>query len=156
MSSIRPATVQDAVQIAPLLREADRQEIEAAVGVADPRLVLPEAVRTSAEAYAAGPDGADPCILYGVQTVYGEPGLGLIWMVCTPTILSHQIEFLRASKRHLEELNTRFPLLFNRADERNTAHLKWLRWLGFSMLRRVPHGAAGLPFIEFARLKPCA
>ena len=53
-----------------------------------------------------------------------------------------------------EKSSRRYPLLFNTVAEFQYAHIRWLRWMGFTFIRRWPHyGHAETPFLEFARLQ---
>lgn len=97
------------------------------------------------------PDGAVHGFL-GCSGLSGAPEVGQVWLVLSDEVFKRQHAFLRRSPLMVEALHTKWPLLTNLADERNTVHLKWLRWLGFKFLRRVHLGPQALPFIEFARI----
>lgn len=86
------------------------------------------------------------------------PGLGIIWFVGTNAIDNHKAEFLRDSRHYIDELFTRYDVIGNLIDARNITHQRWLRWLGFSFLRKeAKWGAHSVPFYEFAKAKPlCA
>ena len=76
---------------------------------------------------------------------------GLIWMLTTPAIEEYPHTFAREAKRFVERRKE--PLLWNIVDERNTVHLKLLRFLGFKFLRKKLHGPHNLSFIEFCRVR---
>jgi len=79
---------------------------------------------------------------------------GMIWMVATPDLERHSMEFLRYSRRFIEEVGGEYDLLFNWVDARNEVHLKWLKWCGFVPIHRHDQfGAEGLPFYTFIRIK---
>ncbi|WP_237353534.1 hypothetical protein [Xanthobacter sp. YC-JY1] len=94
--------------------------------------------------------------LFGIDPVFNHPHVGVIWLLGSDQLAAHSVEFLRQSQRWVERYNTQYPLLINRADARNALHLRWLQWLGFTLIREAPWGAEGRPFVEFARLQPCA
>lgn len=79
--------------------------------------------------------------MQGAQALYHKPSghlLGLagvicnkcIWMILTTHIYDHKIEFLRFSKRKLEELLSIYGQLENLTLKKNTLHIEWLKWLG--------------------------
>ena len=55
-------------------------------------------------------------------------------------------QFLRESRTWLERIGSQYELLTNVVHEDNHLHHKWLRFLGFTFIRREK------PFIEFARI----
>ena len=75
---------------------------------------------------------------------------GAIWMLCTPEIERYPITFAREAKRYVDSREE--PLLWNIVDCRNTVHLKLLKFLGFTFLRKFEYGPNNLPFIEFCRV----
>ena len=154
---VRPATPEDIDFVARNMREADRQEVLASVGI-EPTLVLPAYLNEGREVYAAGlclDNRAE--VLFGFDPIFGVERAAVIWLLSTPRIYAHPVEFVMRSKAIFEEAHQRFDLLTNFIDARNTRHIQWLKHLGFTMLRRVDKfGFAGLPFIEFASYRPCA
>lgn len=82
--------------------------------------------------------------------------VGRIWMLGTQAMLDDSQDrrtFLRQSKDMLRELHHRFALLFNEVDARNTVHIRWLRWMGFTFVRYRPnYGAEGRAFYEFCKV----
>jgi hypothetical protein len=154
---VRPATLADAQDVAARLREEDRQEVLAAGGM-DPRIVLPAYIMEGREVYAAGIESIGRAeVLFGCDPVTGEPQIGVIWLLSTPVLYDYRREFLVTSKRLFAEYHERYELLTNFVDERNVRHIKWLKWLGCHMVRRVENfGAQSLPFIEFASYRECA
>lgn len=139
------------------LRQADRDEIRALTG-APPAWMLPECVKASRATWTMYDFYGQPAGLWGLQDVDGHPDVGWVWMVCTPEIEEHPFTFLAKCRELLPLLHTFHPIVTNHVDERNTVHIRWLRWMGFSFLRRIERwGAESRPFIEFARLQPlCA
>jgi len=154
---IRPATPEDVHAVGRNLRPADRDEIRAVTG-APPLLVLPECVAQSRATWTMYGLSGEPVGLFGVQDVFDNPDVGWVWMVCTPTIERYPFHFLNKSRELLPVIHSFHPLVTNHVDERNTVHIRWLRWMGFTFLRRIERwGAESRPFIEFARLQPqCA
>ena len=151
---VRSATLADVRSVAARLREADRQEVLAAGGV-DPRLVFSAQLAEGREILAAGLQDNDRAeILFGCDPMTGDPSVGIVWLVSTDTIYDHPVEFVTASRRLLQDYQERHRVLTNFIDARNERHIKWLKWMGFHMIRRVEKfGAQSLPFIEFASVR---
>lgn len=153
---VRPASKADAITVAERLRDEDRAEVLAAGGI-DPGVALPAQVGKT-EMFAAGLQSNDRAeILFGCDPVAGYPYVGVIWMLSTPVLFDHPVEFVITSRQVYQAYHEQYRVLTNFVDARNERHIEWLRWLGFHMLRRVERfGAQSLPFIEFASYKECA
>jgi len=155
---VRPASLEDTRLVAARLRPEDRDEVLAASGL-DPLLALPAYVQEGREVYAAGLefDGV-PEVLFGLDPIPIEMPAACIWLLSTPRLYDFPVEFTVNSRRWFDEAHERFELLTNFVDARNTRHHGWLKWLGFTFIRRVEKfGAHSLPFIEFASYRPkCA
>jgi len=125
---VRRADVRVAKHFADNLRPADARELEAA----HPNLPLEEilcyAIRNS-EAYVAGfGEGAEWCVLFGVE--YIEPGIGTIWMVCTEGIKGRTISILREARHWITYWKHQYGLLANYVETRNYMAVAWLALLG--------------------------
>lgn len=152
MAIHRPATPDDIRYMVPRLRLADRAEIRAVTGL-PAGAVLQQCADISDQCWVGCTDDNEPGVLWGTQPVAGVPEVGWIWMVCTDLILEHRWVFLEQARRGIRQAHASYPVLTNYVDERNEVHVKWLRAMGFSFLRRVERwGAENRPFIEFARL----
>lgn len=146
--------MEDAHYIAANMRQDDRQECEAQLGL-PPAFILPQAIGRP-NVWTWEEEGV-PVAIGGVDA--SIPSVGTVWMTSTDDIVKHRIKFLRElSKPMLELLHQDYPILTNMVDARNTLHIRWLRWLGFTVLRRIEKwGAHSVPFYEFARYQPpCA
>jgi hypothetical protein len=96
-------------------------------------------------------------ILFGVDPHPLVPRVGTIWLMSTPDIYDHPVEFVKRTVELLDTFHQDYDLLTNFMDERNERHLKWLRWMGFKLVRRVErYGAENRPFIEFVSFRQCA
>lgn len=79
---------------------------------------------------------------------------GLIWLIATPSIMNHQIEFLKHCKTWIDEVSRPFRLVGNMVDARNTVHVRWLQWCGFHFIK--DHDVRGHRYIEFVKvIEPC-
>ncbi len=95
--------------------------------------------------------GDTPVAMFGSGEV--EPGVGAVWLLGTDGIHDISRQFLRESKHWLEQLHDNYEMLFNYVDERNTVHIKWLKWLGFKFINRHEQfGVENRPFFEFVRI----
>jgi hypothetical protein len=129
------------MEVASNLRPDDRREVEEGHGV-DPFTMITSKAQEGSCVYFNVPNGKTA----GMAGV--DPG-GLIWMLTTKAIEEYPVTFARESKRYVERQK---GLLWNIVDERNTVHLKLLKFLGFKFLRKISHGPNQLSFIEFCRV----
>lgn len=96
-----------------------------------------------------------PHLLLGVREIKHHPDVGIAWMVGKSLDQMAGIYFLTQCRSYLPTLHGNRPILTNMVDERNAVHIRWLRWMGFTFLRRVERwGAENRPFLEFARVEP--
>lgn len=148
---IRLAEEADVLWMAPRLREADRQELQAATGES-PLVALTKGFEASTPPHVGTLDD-EPFVMYGV--VPHLPHGGVIWMLGTPTIEQASTGFLRRTRKEVERLGGDYPRLFNLADARNTVHLRWIKWAGFRFVRKHQNiGKEQRPFVEFERINP--
>ena len=132
-----------AVEVASNLRPEDRREVEEGHGL-NPLVELVKAAQRGTCVYFNVPNGKTA----GMAGVEKE---GVVWMLCTPAIHDYPVTFAREAKRFIDSRQEK--LLWNIVDERNTVHLKLLRFLGFKFLRKKLHGPNHLSFIEFCRVR---
>lgn len=150
---MRPATVDDARRIVPLLRQQDVREIRAASGV-EPGAILPLAFSPMLPGekdtvFAETTDGA-PILIGGVRE--DAPGSAIIWMVGTDLLDDYAFPCGREARRKVNEWNRRWPRLWNTAWADNDLHVRWLTFMGFT-LRGTRKGPLGHTFIDFERLR---
>lgn len=147
LHTIRPATLDDAHDLAPRLRAADLAEIEAGTGraVLD---VLVESVTRSLWSEALLIDGRLEA-LGGLGTVSLLFGPGVPWLLGSDRLTESPRWFLGESRRQVRRMLEHYEILTNRVDARNSAAIRYLRHLGFALDPPTPWGAAGLPFHRF-------
>ena len=129
------------MEVASNLRPDDRREVEEGHGL-DPFVMITSKAQEGSCVYFNVPNGKTA----GMAGV--DPG-GLIWMLTTKAIEEYPVTFAREAKRYVERQK---GLLWNIVDERNTVHLKLLKFLGFKFLRKISHGPNQLSFIEFCNV----
>ena len=151
---VRESMFQDAEHLSKNLRKADLRELYATFGSdIDVKEVLKQSIDITTNPKTIEVDGK-PIGVFGVVDGKEDiPTLGWVWMVGTDRIGDIKHYFLRNCRHELEKMQDSFEVLCNYVDARNTVHIKWLRWMGFSFLREVPeYGEEKRTFYEFARV----
>lgn len=143
----RGATIDHVRQLLPTLRPEDAREVRSSTG-RDPAVALCQSIGISAHAGVALDELDRVIFLYGVARV--AEGIGAPWMVASTYLPEFGREIARRTWFWVDRFNAAYPLLTNRADLRNSVHLRWLRWAGFQFGQVVP-AQDGSPFIEFFR-----
>lgn len=142
----------DVPYVAQRLRQADLDEIKA-LGQPDPLLALEESYFGSKpKCYTAIGKGV-PVAMFGIVPFQDNERWGSIWLLGTDDVTDVvPITFLKWTKKFLPTLMEPYDMVCNIVDKRNTVHIKWIKWLGFSFIRELQHGPEGRTFYEFARL----
>lgn len=144
---IRLATIEDCINLAPLLRQEDMDEVWESGGHL-PEEVLLLSFNASPGTQIATLDGAPVC-MFGVCPT-DKPGIGIPWMLASDLIKEVSSEFLKRDKGVLSEMFTGYTYLYNIAWSRNVMHLRWLKWLGFTIDRTpIPLGRNNEIFFQF-------
>ena len=96
-----------------------------------------------------------PIAIFGVVDSHETiPRVGYVWMLGTNEIKDIRSQFLRKCKEQLIQQEEPYEVLTNFVDKRNKVHIKWLRWMGFTIIREGEYyGAEKRTFYEFARIK---
>ena len=98
-----------------------------------------------------------PVAMWGVTPE--SDTVGRVWMLGTDELTkdkSLRLRFLREAKLHLNEILKSYAVLWNYVDARNTVHLRWIRWMGFTFVAKHPHyGEEQRPFFEFCKASSC-
>ncbi len=145
--TIVPATVNDALQIAPYLRSADKAELEAVTGQGE---VLPSLLHGigCGKAWVIKED--KPIVLFGVAPL--SITTGIPWMVATDDLIKNKRFVLRHSKHYVQKMLKLYPDgLLNYIDARNTVHIAYIKRLGFVIDGLTDsYGASKLPFYRFS------
>lgn len=145
--TVARSVAEDPERLAPYLRQVDRDEVMAAVGI-EPLEALRIGYDMSADPQTIVAEDGVPVAMFGVTPI--APGIGSPWLLGSGLIEERWVEFVRRSRDEFHRLRADWGLLTNFIDERHTSNIRWLRWLGFHMAERVPHyGVGRLPFIRF-------
>ena len=150
---VRPARNEDADYIGNNLRRAYLMEMRAVEGKdVKPADSLKNGIAASLDPQTALFNGR-PAVIAGVVPTEEDDSIGYIWLMGTNDIFDHKITFLRETIPWLDRLSKPFRAVCNVVDKRNTLHVRWLKWMGFSIINEVPSvGEQGLPFYEFIRI----
>lgn len=146
-AEVLPVGLDEIEAIAAIVRQADRDEIEGALGVP-----IAHALREG----ITGSEKVSKVVINGkVVAVFGDAvhsilgGIGSAWLISTVHITEHPRAFLQVCKPEVADMLTRHHQLMNFVDVRNTAAVRWLKWLGFAFAEPVPYGLHGEPFYPF-------
>lgn len=134
------------------LREEDLREIEDVSGRGAREAILSGVILGEPSLTMRDLSGA----LIGILSVLPiGTQVGAVAFSGTPLIAHRKSAFLRGSRDILAHLDTQFDTLLNICDARNEVHHSWLKWLGFTFIRKIDRfGAHGVPVYEFARIRP--
>ena len=146
---VRTAELEDCSWVAEHIREADLQEILAYSG-STPKDALVAGFHHSDIPFTVVV-GGEPAAIFGASPV--EQGVGAVWLLGTDGILKNTTRFLRESRFWLDQCARPYDILFNYVDARNTVHIKWIKWLGFTVINtHKEFGVEKRPFHEFVRI----
>lgn len=152
---VRYASEDDIQVLAENMRKEDIAEIKAASGQT-PEAALTAGLRAGTTKVACLPSGT-PVVIFGIAPV--APRVGAAWLLAADDMKLIQGFFLRECRNELAKLSVDYDLLFNYADARNTVHHRWIKWMGFTIIKKhETHGHEGRPFLEFVKLTegtPC-
>lgn len=144
-NGIRKTIFEDIDFLAPRLRQEDKREILDSVGL-NPYQALSNGFYYSEICLTIVDTKDIPVGIFGVSKE------GAIWLLATPEIKRIRFSFLRESRKVVNLLNHKYKLLWNFVDCRNELHLRWLKWCGFKLLRKLNYGVSKKPFYEFIKL----
>ena len=147
-SYIRKATVEDAVEVALYLRDADKDEIWAS-GKHLPVPCLIKAHTMSTECFALIVGDKVACV-FGVAPLSMLGSVGIPWMLGTNLVEKYPLLFLRKCQNSVLAMSDSYATLINYVDARNKMAIKWLSWSGFHVFEEPePYGPFGMNFHRF-------
>ena len=97
-----------------------------------PGQALAYSLRKSSHAWTAIVDGR-PEAMFGIGDLNILAGVVAPWLLGTDAVEDNVRAFLRMSRDFKSQLLARYPVMRNFVDDRNTASIRWLRWLGATM-----------------------
>tara|TARA_E500000318_G_C3569670_1_gene217221 strand:+ start:14447 stop:14905 length:459 start_codon:yes stop_codon:yes gene_type:complete len=148
---VRQSTQDDVEYLCDNLRPEDREEVLASHG-------------STREALQVGFDESEECWTITVKDtgeiagIYGlaryDEDVAVPWLLTTPAIKKVWLPFLRGSRKWVEEANQKYPLLTNAVDADYTVAINWLRFVGFTFIKKHEKwGVGNKPFLEFVRIR---
>ena len=146
----------EAGHIAPIVedvRAEDRRELWLQ-GRATPESALVGGLRRSSLAMTGLVDGRPVC-MFGVAPFSILLGQGVPWMVGANGLRSWtaQRALLELSRPAVDAMHRAYPMLANAVHADNRSAIRWLSWLGFTLLDPAPIGFDGSWFRPFYRVK---
>ena len=145
----RLATLKDIKYLAPRLRYEDKREILSNSG-STPFEALYFSYKYSDISFTIINSKNEPVAIFGINNAGNN--VGAIWFVATDRLKDIQFSFLRQNKKVIDFLNTKYKILWNFVDCRNSLHIKWLKWCGFKFINKQKYGVLNKPFYEFIRI----
>ena len=147
----RPAKADDVYVLYPKIREVDVEEVKATIGL-DINDGLMASYLTSDETFTMVADDSDLLGMFGISKT-ADPMISVVWMLCTERLQKYSKTFIKLSKQWVIEQNKKHSILMNYVDARNITSIKWLKHLGFVLIKRVEQfGIGKKPFYEFVRI----
>jgi hypothetical protein len=146
-AEVLPVSAEDVPAILPLVRQADIDEITEALGIPMEEALI-DAVTDSLNAKKIVVDG-EVVAVFGDATYSILGSVGVPWLISTVHVERHARAFLKVCKPEVQGMLTRHSHLLNYVDARNTAAIRWLKWLGFTFAPAIPYGPKGFPFHPF-------
>jgi hypothetical protein len=143
--TIERACLEDALELADVMREADVAECEAIGGHPLDHLIA--SLDASAVAYTVRFDG-EVAAMYGAGPADDTTlcSRGVAWLLTGRRVAQHPKAFLKLCRPAVAELLGLYPVLENAIDARYAAAVRWAKWLGFVVEPAVKLGPAGALF----------
>lgn len=144
--TVDKAGVMDCLELAPKMRESDKQEIWSA-GRFTPTSGLHMSLKISGEhAYTLKLD-EEVVGIFGVAPCKEQPDIGIVWLMGADNMTTNKKGFYKVSQEYLKKFLEMYKTVFNYVDDRNVSSSKWLESLGFKNLGTEPKfGMDEIPF----------
>ena len=145
---VRPAILADAIQLAPEMRIADREEIRASNGSSPLKaLVVPFTYKKGRSYTIIGTAKEGVIGMFGVAPTK-DPEYGIAWLLSSEDLFKHTKQFMKECPYWISQMGNGYEYLYNWVDRRNWKSLKWLQYLGFEPKNEMKqYGAGKLPFL---------
>ena len=152
VATVRLATLNDCNVLGPRLRDADKYELKVSCGLG-PVTALTHSLSASDNAYVAVDENEVPILMFGVVNA-GQDFVGVPWMLGSKGIYQHTRQLQAECKQWLDVVHKDYTLLYNYVHAKNPKAIRWLQWMGFTMVQLVPEFGVGKePFYEFVKVK---
>lgn len=154
MAHVRASHLGDPALLAPYLREADLDEIEAATHLS-PFEALHSSYYMSKPCKTIIGDTGNVIGMYGVAPMRheGNAKLGIIWCLTSPELFTIKKQFLRHCRQEIEEVTEGYDKVLNFIYSKNTRHIRWVKAMGFTVEAETrPFGWQEKPFYYFEKV----
>lgn len=148
MIEFKPSKLEDCYKLAPIMRDADVNEVRASHGLSPLGALI-----TSTQA------SKRPQTIYYNDKVIGMRGVGHAgpvgypWLLGSVDILRNAKTLHSTAKPWVDSYLGEYQILYNYVAAENKASIRWLKKLGFVMVQYIPeHGMLKKPFYEFVRI----
>lgn len=144
-----PADAEAFAELCDNLRAPDMRELHAAQR-RPCREIIAESLALSPEPMAWWDDYDRLICIFGyvpqgpILTPMASP-----WMLGTALLERNAGGLIRSTRAYVAAWREQYPLLVNFVDARNTASVRYLKAVGFTLDEPAPFGHAGLPFHRF-------
>ena len=157
---VRIAKINDALELAPKMRDADVKEIKASDNSSPlEALILPFAHEPPelCKTFSIIGTGKEGVIgMFGVAPSTIEER-GVAWMLASDELFNHTHRFLKECPYWVKEMGKGYKYLYNFVDKRNTHAVRWLKFLGFEVTAEEPQfGYGKIPFLLMTKEMLCA
>ena len=145
---VRPAILADALQLAPKMRIADREEIRASNGSSPlEALVIPFTYKEGRSYTIIGTAKEGVIGMFGVAPTK-DPEYGIAWLLSSENLFKHTKQFIKECPYWVSQMSEGYTYIYNWVDRRNWKSLKWLQFLGFEAKEEIKqYGVGKLPFL---------
>jgi len=145
---VRPAILADAIQLAPKMRIADREEIRASNGSSPLKaLVVPFTYKKGRSYTIIGTAKEGVIGMFGVAPTK-DPEYGIAWLLSSEDLFKHTKQFIKECPYWVSQMSEGYTYIYNWVDRRNWKSLKWLQFLGFEAKEEIKqYGVGKLPFL---------
>ena len=145
---VRPAILADALQLAPKMRIADREEILASHGKTPlESLVIPFTYEKARSYTIIGTAKEGVIGMFGGAPTK-DPEYGIAWLLSSEDLFKHTKQFIKECPYWVSQMSEGYTYIYNWVDRRNWKSLKWLQFLGFEAKEEIKqYGVGKLPFL---------
>ena len=145
---VRPAKLEDSLQLAPRIRKGDRQEIMASDGASPLEALVIPFTQKNAKIYSIIGTKSEGVIGMFGSSPTKEKGYGVVWLLSSETLFKHTKQFIKECPYWIDEMGKGYKYLYNFVDKRNWKSLKWLQYLGFEPKTEIgDYGFGKMPFL---------
>lgn len=149
MIEFKPSKLEDCYELARTMRPVDAREVKASHGLT-PLGALMLSCQNSKNPQTIFVDGKIVAMC-GV----GHAGpVGFPWLLGSTELVRHVKSLHALAKPWVDNVVKDYQLLYNHVSEENQVAIRWLKRLGFVMIKRIPdYGVLRQPFYEFVRIE---